>query len=104
MRRSWWMLAENVVQSLPKSLSARPVDSVPIHQREGPYSPNDLHKGAGGGERNTPNRFIRADQTNGLIDDINQTPRLAFAFKTIRGTHNHRMLRSTTIRETEAGA
>jgi len=46
-----------------------------IHRdTEGRYSLNDLHKAAGGAERHGPDRFLRLDQTQLLIDAISNSP------------------------------
>jgi len=62
--------------------------STAIHQVDGLYSLNDLHRASGGAEKHNPNRFIRLEQTKALISAINQTPDMALAMKTNRGGRN----------------
>jgi len=51
----------------PATLS---VGSVPIHQHDGLYSLNDLHKAGGGDEKHRPNQFLRNEQTQALIAEL----------------------------------
>ena len=53
------------------------IASTDIHtDAEGRYSLNDLHKAAGGAERHGPDRFLRLDQTQLLVDEISNSPDL----------------------------
>lgn len=69
---------------------------------DGLYSLNDLHKAAGGAEKHKPNRFLRNEQTQALIaeidNEINKSPNLGFldkgrnsylseSIKTVRGVN-----------------
>lgn len=45
-----------------------------IRLHDGLYSLNDLHKAAGGEEHQRPNQFIRLDQTQALIAEIETDP------------------------------
>lgn len=42
-----------------------------IRQLDGLYSLNDLHRAAGGESKDEPNRFMRLDQTQALVAEIN---------------------------------
>lgn len=45
---------------------------------EGRYSLNDLHKASGGEKRHEPNRWMRLDQTQQIIEEITNTQIWAF--------------------------
>lgn len=59
---------------------------------EGRYCLNDLHKASGGLEKHKPARFIRNQQTQDLISEIesesDQRPNMVFAIKTLHGGVN----------------
>ena len=52
------------------------------------YSLNDLHKASGGNIKHKPNQFIRNQQTQELVDEIEQSANSLFAIKTKRGGKN----------------
>nr|WP_258183530.1 KilA-N domain-containing protein [Vibrio splendidus] len=52
------------------------------------YSLNDLHKASGGNIKHKPNQFIRNQQTQELVDEIEQSANSLFAIKTQRGGKN----------------
>lgn len=58
---------------------------------DGLYSLNDLHKAAGGEAKHQPNRFLRNEQTQALIAEINNEnkryPNLGSAIRTINGNN-----------------
>ncbi|MBS9781939.1 MAG: KilA-N domain-containing protein [Gammaproteobacteria bacterium] len=63
-----------------------------IKIRDGLFSLNDLHKASGGAEHHRPSKFIRTEQTQSLITEIetenSQSPNMGFqekAIKTIKG-------------------
>lgn len=56
-----------------------------IRQFDGLYSLNDLHKAAGGEAKHQPNRFIRNEQAQALIDELNRCPKMGNALITKRG-------------------
>lgn len=59
---------------------------------DGRYCLNDLHKASGGAEKHKPTRFVRNQQTQELIAEIdsenNQRPNMVFAIKTLHGGVN----------------
>lgn len=61
------------------------VFSTTIQQQESLYSLNDLHRASGGANKHQPNRFMRLDQTQALIHEIENTQ--IRAFKTDRGKY-----------------
>lgn len=54
-------------------MTALTISSSEIRQIDGLYSLNDLHKASGGEKRHQPALFIRLDQTQALIAEINST-------------------------------
>lgn len=58
-----------------------------IRQIDGLYSLNDLHKAAGGKDKHRPAYFLRNEQTQALIEEI-QCAQQRTASKTINGGHN----------------
>jgi len=50
-----------------------------IRELDGLFSLNDLHRASGGEEKHEPNRFIRLEQTQALIAEIEQPPKMADA-------------------------
>lgn len=59
-----------------------------IRHTDNLYSLNDLHKASGNAPKHQPNRFIRLEQTQELIDEINRYPDLGIAKNSIRGGKN----------------
>lgn len=59
-----------------------------IRQLDNLYSLNDLHIASGGSAKNRPNQFIRLDQTQALITELNQCADMRIALKSIHGGHN----------------
>lgn len=57
-----------------------------IRNKSNFYSLNDLHKAAGNEDRHRPVRFMRLDQTQSLILEIDQRPEMVFT--TYRGGTN----------------
>lgn len=53
------------------------ISSREIRQIDGYFSLNDLHRASGGEERHKPKRFVRLEQTQELISEIEQAPDLA---------------------------
>jgi len=54
---------------LPASIT---IGSVPIHQRNGLYSLNDLHQASGGEDKHRPNYFLTNAQTQPLITTLDE--------------------------------
>ena len=62
------------------------IDNIQIRQDEdGRYSLNDLHKAAGGKEKDKPSNFIRSEQTQELIKEISQVSEMSLGLKVIHG-------------------
>jgi hypothetical protein len=61
------------------------LNNIAVRQLDGLYSLNDLHKAAGGEQKNEPNKFIRLDQTQDLIKELAKCPELGISIKTVRG-------------------
>lgn len=56
-----------------------------IRTLNGLYSLNDLHKASGGDSKHAPFRFMRNEQTNELIREIERSPDLEIGSKVIKG-------------------
>jgi len=56
---------------------------------DGLYSLNDLHKASGFKRNHAPFRFIRLDQIQELIREIERSPDLVIATKVIKGGHKN---------------
>lgn len=59
-----------------------------IRQFDDLYCLNDLHKASGGERKHAPSRFVRNEQTQGLIAQIDQNPNLGSAVKVVNGGRN----------------
>jgi len=72
--------------TLPANVS---IGNVLIHQQDGLYSLNDLHKASGGDKKHQPANFIRLDTTQSLIEAISKTSdmRSYAPFKTTKGRY-----------------
>jgi len=68
--------------TLPANIS---IGSVQIHQHNGLYSLNDLHKASGGEAKHQPSLFVRLDTTQALIQQIHSTDMQSAAINTING-------------------
>jgi len=55
---------------MPQTIPALTVGNVTIHQRNGLFSLNDLHQASGGEEKHRPAFFLRNEQTQALIKEI----------------------------------
>ena len=56
------------------------IDGAVIHRDQfGRYCLNDLHKASGGADKHAPFRFIRNDQTQALIGELNRSPNMVNA-------------------------
>jgi len=56
------------------TIPALSVGSVQIHQYNGLYSLNDLHRASGGDFKHKPSNFIRLDTTQALITELSKSP------------------------------
>lgn len=65
-------------------MTALTILTTKIRQLDGLYSLNDLHKAAGGEEKHAPTNFMRLDQTQALIEEI-QSAEMQTAFRAING-------------------
>jgi len=59
------------------NLPAVAIGNVQIHQRNGLFNLNDLHKASGGEEKHQPAKFTRLDTTQALIAEISNSPDVA---------------------------
>ena len=64
------------------------VDTVISQDAEGRYSLNDLHRAAGGEKRHEPSRFTRLDSTQALVRELEHSPEMGSALKTVNGGTN----------------
>jgi len=64
--------------------SAVTIGSTAIRQHNGLYSLNDLHKASGNDDKHQPSFFLRNDQTQALINEI-QSANMQTAIETING-------------------
>lgn len=65
------------------------IDGAVIRQdQHGRYCLNDLHKASGGEDKHAPYRFIRNEQTQALIAEINRSPNMVNACEMIKGGLN----------------
>ena len=58
-----------------------------IREHDGLFSLNDIHAASGGEEKHRPQQFMRLDQTQALIAEIQSSNAQISAFKTKRGAH-----------------
>ena len=62
------------------------IDGAVIRQDQyGRYCLNDLHKASGGEDKHAPYRFVRNEQTQALIAEINRSPNMVNACEMIKG-------------------
>lgn len=62
------------------------IDGAVIRQDQyGRYCLNDLHKASGGQDKHAPYRFIRNEQTQDLITEINRSPNMVNACEMTKG-------------------
>lgn len=66
-------------------MNAISINTSAIRQFDGLYSLNDLHKLSGGESKHKPLNFLRAQQTQDLINEINHCSDMRRAVKTING-------------------
>lgn len=64
-------------------MNALTLSNTTIRQLDGLYSLNDLHKASGGEKKHQPSDFIRTDQTQALIAELNSAD--SRSFQTITG-------------------
>jgi hypothetical protein len=67
-------------------MAALTILTTKIRQIDGLYSLNDLHKAAGGEDKHRPTYFLRNEQTQALIDEIDKCADSRISQKIIRGT------------------
>ncbi len=59
-----------------------------IRQIDDFYCLNDLHKAGGGEQKHRPSKFVRTEQTKGLIAKIDLSPNMGLALKVLKGGGN----------------
>lgn len=64
------------------------IASTAVRQFDNLYSLNDLHKAAGGDKKHQPSLFVRLEQTQALIAEINHSTDSQSAYKSINGGKN----------------
>lgn len=69
------------------SASILAIGETSVRKFDGLFSLTDLHAASGGEEKHAPNRFMRLDQTQTLIAEIQSSNAGISAFKTKRGAH-----------------
>ena len=64
------------------------IGNTAVRQFDNLYSLNDLHIASGGESKNKPANFLRAEQTQSLINEINQVSDMRLALKVVHGGDN----------------
>ena len=76
----------NMLAQFSQNQKAIEIDGAVIRQDQfGRYCLNDLHKASGGEDKHAPYRFIRNEQTQALIAEINRSPNMVNACEMIKG-------------------
>ena len=79
----------NMLAQFSQNQKAIEIDGAVIRQDQfGRYCLNDLHKASGGEDKHAPYRFIRNEQTQALIAEINRSPNMVNACEMIKGGLN----------------
>ena len=76
----------NMLAQFSQNQKTIEIDGAVIRQDQyGRYCLNDLHKASGGQDKHAPYRFIRNEQTQDLITEINRSPNMVNACEMTKG-------------------
>ena len=76
----------NMLAQFAQNQKTIEIDGAVIRQDQyGRYCLNDLHKASGGQDKHAPYRFIRNEQTQDLITEINRSPNMVNACEMTKG-------------------
>lgn len=74
------------------------IDQTEIHQADGLYSLNDLHRASGGQKKHQPSNFLRLDQTKELINELVSSSDMRITpVKSVKGNFSDGLTQGTYV-------